>query len=163
MDLTVQSRINKEAVINHISNNPDGVYECPLSYKFDNNIGTEPFGMYQIIKIETDGVPNQKEIEKIFLNKINELRFEDIMIGTSEFENKLYRYLCSSLTVASKNNDIDYYFFPTLVEPYSPRSFLFKGCTYSYSSRNFFAWYHNNVLYIYIEMCNSLYGKTLTD
>ena len=163
MDLPVQSRINKETVIRYISNNPDGVYERPLSYKFESNIGTEPVGMYQIIKIETDGAPSQKEVENIFLNKIDELHFEDIMIGTSEVENRLYRHLCPFFTVVSKNNDIDYYFFPTLSEPYSPRSFLFKGCTYSSSYRNFFAWYHNNVIYIYMEMSDSSYGKTLTE
>ena len=163
MALPVQSRINKETVIRYISNNHNEVYECPVSYKFDSNIGVEPVGMYRIMKIETDGEPNQEEIENIFLNKLDELHFEDIMISTSEVENELYRHLCSSLTVVSENDGIDYYFFPTLAEPYSPRSFLFKGCTYSYSYRNFFAWYHNNVVYVYMEKCNTSYGKTLTE
>ena len=159
MALPVQSKINKETVTRHISNNPNEAYECPVTYKFENKIGGEAFGMYQILKIETDGAPTQKEIEDIFLNKIDEVDF----IYTSELEDKLYRSLCSSLTVVSENNDIYYYFFPSLAEPYPSRSFLFEGCTYSYLYSNFFAWYHNDAVYIYVEQCETAYEKTLTD
>ena len=162
INLPIYSKINKETVMNYISNNPDELYECPITYKYDYDEGnSESVGMYKVIKIETDGVPNQSEIEDIFQNVLDELHFENIMIGTSDFENALYGHLCPFFTDVHEKNGVNYYFFPTMAEPYSPRSFLFKGCMYSYSYRNFFAWYHNNVIYIYMEICNSTYGETL--